>query len=105
MIYFIFGVGLFVFFLTVYGTVVAGGLMFDQGADRNEPRVRTQGQQRWIGAERLGHRRGSREVLNRTIPRMTPDTDREHRTMSFRRNRTQWNEWTTTVRIDSKVET
>ena len=27
MTYVVFGVGLFVFFLTVYGTVVAGGLM------------------------------------------------------------------------------
>lgn len=27
MIFVVFGVGLFVFFLTVYGTVVAGGLM------------------------------------------------------------------------------
>ena len=37
MIYFIFGVGLFVFFLTVYGTVVAGGLMLTKEQIETNP--------------------------------------------------------------------
>jgi hypothetical protein len=54
MIYVIFSVGLFVFFLTVYGTVVAGGLMLTKEQIETTPdlasEVGSDGSKRGISA-------------------------------------------------------